>query len=218
MVGSIDRPRAYFFGRIPMRWSSFQDSGAYGESHRTGLVYSAGTTGGVRIGLGGSERHMLGARQPTRLFPQPLQHRTCSGPWRGGCLKSILTERRYIQAPLDVRTALLVVERAVQEMQGPECLEFVARKLLWHESNLPVVIPVFSLAHPCMWLSATNTVMVVGEQHKNQTIRIHQSADHHDQAATQASTPPSKYACHDVAPLSPEEVLWGVWRPLGSVI
>src|SRR5712692_3005987 len=58
-VGTIDEPKTYFKGTLPMQW---------GRILRSGVVYFGGTTPRATIALGGSRQHVLGG-----IFQLPEQ-------------------------------------------------------------------------------------------------------------------------------------------------
>lgn len=57
-IGTIDKPRDYFEGRIPMKWGLYQDHGR--PEAEPPLVYFGGRTEQTIVGLGGSSRHTVG--------------------------------------------------------------------------------------------------------------------------------------------------------------
>jgi uncharacterized protein DUF7019/TIR domain-containing protein len=57
-VGTIDEPKEYFAGAMPMRWGPCLFTGV--EKLVSGLVYFGGITETTVVGLGGSTRHVIG--------------------------------------------------------------------------------------------------------------------------------------------------------------
>ncbi len=58
LVGTIDAPKEYFKGNVPMRWGSIRDWGR--PATESPLTYFGGQTAATMFGLGGSTRHVIG--------------------------------------------------------------------------------------------------------------------------------------------------------------
>ncbi|MGE5113062.1 MAG: DUF7019 family protein [Acidobacteriaceae bacterium] len=59
-IGTVDEPKEYFRGRMPMRWGIYEDHGRPEEEPP--LVYFGGFSGKTILGLGGSTRHVIGMK------------------------------------------------------------------------------------------------------------------------------------------------------------
>lgn len=61
LVGTLEEPKDYFKGFMPMRWGFYNDYGVRGEGEAP-LVYFGGFDGRQKllVGLGGSSRHVVG--------------------------------------------------------------------------------------------------------------------------------------------------------------
>lgn len=58
-IGTIDEPKEYFAGSMPMRWGPCMFGATIGLDF-SGLVYFGGVSGTTVIGLGGSGKHVIG--------------------------------------------------------------------------------------------------------------------------------------------------------------
>jgi hypothetical protein len=58
LVGTIDTPKEYIKGSLPMKWGMLQDWGR--PTEEPPLVYFGGRTQNTVFGLGGSSRHVIG--------------------------------------------------------------------------------------------------------------------------------------------------------------
>jgi hypothetical protein len=58
LIGTVDEPKEYFRGSIPMRWGLFEDQGR--PANEGPLVYFGGYGQKTILGLGGSSKHLLG--------------------------------------------------------------------------------------------------------------------------------------------------------------
>jgi hypothetical protein len=111
-VGTIDQPREYFKGSLPMRWSRISE----------GLVYFVGETAETILGLGGSVRHVIGD-----LGGESRQ-------WAGNSsLPSILEvlKRKFGSSPEEDLEALNVIATSLFNFGGPQQhLEFLSKRLI----------------------------------------------------------------------------------------
>ena len=142
-VGPVEEPRAYVHGRMAMRW----DVLTAGDD--SSLVFFGGRDVGTVVGLGGSVRHVVGAR------PDAQGHGQLSPSVLPGMLRGLRTDAHGIDAFEDgegetdadaAEFALWAVLRAVDALRGPvQNVEFVAKRLLHgpvrqSEDAVPVVL------------------------------------------------------------------------------
>jgi hypothetical protein len=133
-VGTVDEPKGYFAGVLPMWWGPY----GYSQRENDGVVFFGGETAQTILGLGGSMHHVIGN------MAGPVIHSSSATP----ALISALVDE--LQLPLSVQNTgegplspeerrgefweqnvLTAVEFAAQRHQGPpEQLEFVAKVLL----------------------------------------------------------------------------------------
>ena len=150
-IGTIDSPKEYFMGNLPMRWGPFP---TYEE--KPSVVYFVGHTNSTILGLGGSLKHVIGYQGDLSFSPISASNFT---PYLLSVLEGELdlteTEKesedwRMAQAisypPYEDRNemALSVVADSLKELRGPEQqLEFLARKLIVDERvvlGTPIVV------------------------------------------------------------------------------
>lgn len=141
-IGTVDDPKAYFRGELPMRWGSYGSS----ISETSPLVYFAGSTPLTEVGLGGSRHHVLGSRgrdrevgfdsasatpAMTRILTRGLAEDTAVKPEETFSVAG----RPYTAAtllPIAIHNAILQMDR----LGGPaQTLEFVARRLFLADSE-----------------------------------------------------------------------------------
>lgn len=134
-VGTVDSPKEYFKGVLPMRWGPYGDMMVNENEH---LVYFVGMTNSETIlGLGGSMHHIIGEE---RGESRPHSHSATFA------IISKLSKELDIQ--VDDRTelktmhfndselSLRAVMLATTQMDGPiQNFEFLAKKLLEGETE-----------------------------------------------------------------------------------
>jgi hypothetical protein len=125
-VGTVDEPKSYFKGTLPMKW------GPYGENNE--IVYFAGSTSNTVFGLGGSMDHVIGSKGESSA-----QYWAASTtPYLISTLKN---ELNLLEPDLELRSlmgyesprppAMRAVYQVTTKMEGPvEQLQFLAKKLL----------------------------------------------------------------------------------------
>lgn len=124
-IGTIDEPKAYFRGRLPMRWGPYANDG---------LLYFGAETENTVVGLGGSDKNVIGNTGASHA------HSHSATPTLVRALKKELGidegTREY-----DNCLALTAVELATTQMRGTQqTINFVARKLIWsHDSGIHYV-------------------------------------------------------------------------------
>jgi hypothetical protein len=133
-VGTIDNPKEYFKGNLPMRWGPFPPN-----EMPASVVYFAGQTDSTVLGLGGSLKHVIGSQgdwsqsTPNSFTPYLLsvlekeldltEMEKYGENWRIAEIFSNAKNRD--------EEALSVVSNTSWMLKGPEQqLEFLARKLL----------------------------------------------------------------------------------------
>ncbi|ROO52209.1 hypothetical protein EDC02_7119 [Micromonospora sp. Llam0] len=137
-LGSVDEPGQFFGGLLPMQWGPFPGS------EPSSLVFFGGQTDHAVVGLGGSDRHVLGAlpasdgpAMPSSLMPTILDHLSTS---------SDVEDELVVEAAGDIhdvldrsdRAALVTVHQAVRRLRGvAQNVEFVAKRLLHGPSPFP---------------------------------------------------------------------------------
>ncbi|MFF7144808.1 DUF7019 family protein [Streptomyces nodosus] len=129
-LGSVDEPGQFFWGLLPMRWGPFP-----GQVEPS-PVFFGGRTDRTVVGLGGSSRHLLGSAPGGgamfSLMPPLL---------RGLGTESDLEDEILVDTvngDQEDRSALAVVQRAVERLKGPaQNVEFVAKRLLDGDSPYP---------------------------------------------------------------------------------
>lgn len=132
-VGSVDYPQQYFRGTLPMRWGQATPR----------MVYFGGETARTVFGLGGSMRHVLGAREangatsPDASVPDSkIETGYYYGPGSGA--PEIVSALDQLVAAVDEKSPLSKMgstERAIvittQKMSGHKyALEFLAKRLI----------------------------------------------------------------------------------------
>lgn len=131
-IGTVDEPKEYFAGTMPMRWGPY---GFYLEE--SPLVYFGGETEQTIVGLGGSANHVIG--DSGSAYP----HSHSVTPNLIARLTKELGESISMgdltgsaTAPRDV--SLRAVHLATTQMHGPsQELEFVAKRLMYGPSPYP---------------------------------------------------------------------------------
>ena len=131
-IGTVDSPRQYFKGILPMRWSS------YGRDEKSQLVYFGGNTdAGTVLGLGGSMDHVLGKEKvssPANSHSLPFAianklSMELNIPLTPGDKYEIEGWSRAFA--LNDESYLEAASLATDQMEGPlQNLEFLAQKLL----------------------------------------------------------------------------------------
>jgi hypothetical protein len=118
-VGTVDEPKAYFTGLLPMRW------GEYGVD--SGLVYFGGKTAHTVLGLGGSMTHVIGNRKG-----ESDTHGGSIGADIGAVLsKDLNLPNSFDDSQFDrIDDILYTTHFATKRMKGPiQTLEFLAKRL-----------------------------------------------------------------------------------------
>lgn len=144
-VGSLDNPKAFFKGTMPMYWGPFghrddiraatqnlirNEDNAYGQQ----IIFFAGKHGYRTVGLGGSMKHVIGSTDNTqRLIPGSMTYTLLallSNQAQGKSLKE-----NQSNLPL---TALFTTTLAIEEMKEQgfpvQRIEFLARTLVKEKS------------------------------------------------------------------------------------
>ncbi len=119
-VGSIDEPRAYFGGTLPMGWGQFGS-----ESNR--IIFFGGSTDRTRVGLGGSVKHVIEGHELSDVH-------IGSNSWMD--LASVLREElddplQFQDLPIEPDLALAAVSIGVHEVTrvgADQPVQFLARK------------------------------------------------------------------------------------------
>ncbi len=103
-VGTVEAPRTYFKGALPMRWGPISAPSSPSE---TKWVFLAGSTGQTTLGLAGSRGHLIGNNEGAAGFPD-----------RGsmyGNTAAIVNDLR----------PLLASHLTSQPLQAPDSIEFL---------------------------------------------------------------------------------------------
>jgi uncharacterized protein DUF7019 len=126
-VGTIDEPRSYFRGTMPMKWGMFNDAGR--PDGEAPLVYFGGQSRKTIFGLGGSTRHVLGFEGASSTGS-----RSATPSLVAHLLQSLdidPTGWRAFGPDRDTREVCEAVAIATYKLKGPvQNLEFVARTLV----------------------------------------------------------------------------------------
>jgi hypothetical protein len=127
-VGTIDNPKSYFRGKLPMSWAIL---GAYPElgldAHLEGVVYFGGKTQQTILGLGGSAKHVIG-------IPQNQANVTASSSSSTRLLVTLSRELKQkgvideLDKPMQSHL-VAATTREVCEAQPAEHVEFLAKRL-----------------------------------------------------------------------------------------
>jgi hypothetical protein len=123
-VGTVDEPKAYFKGSLPMRWGRFGSD--------SGLVYFGGRTAAQTVlGLGGSMAHVI-VKQTGGYHPSgesiPLEIKVAL--WRELNLPDP-TEVDPVWDTIPEGLILDATDRATRMMEGPlQTFEFSAKRLV----------------------------------------------------------------------------------------
>ncbi len=131
-IGTVDSPKQYFKGILPMRW------GSYGWDEKSQLVYFGGfTDAGTVLGLGGSMDHVLEKEKlSSHANPNSLPFAIANKlsvelniPLIPGDKYEIEGQRRAFA--LNDESYLEAALLATDQMEGPlQNLEFLAEKLI----------------------------------------------------------------------------------------
>jgi hypothetical protein len=127
-VGTIDNPKSYFRGKLPLSWAIL---GAYPElgldAHLEGVVYFGGKTQHTVLGLGGSAKHVIG-------IPENQSKVTMSSSSSTRLLVTLSRELKQkgiideLEKPLQSHI-VAATTRDVCEAQPAEPVEFLAKTL-----------------------------------------------------------------------------------------
>jgi hypothetical protein len=129
-VGTIDQPKTYFKGSLPMRWGPL-----WRDGHEEGknLIYFGAETAETIVGLGGSEYHIIG-NQKGESSPRTFMSLPPFMEWalRKELDMSLITQRHnddFNERNLEANIFSCVVG-ATRSMKGaPQHLEFLAKRL-----------------------------------------------------------------------------------------
>jgi Family of unknown function (DUF7019) len=126
-IGTIDEPKEYFAGDIPMRWGPCVFP-FVPDLTPSPLVYFGGATETTIVGLGGSAKHVIGEVGSATAGAH-------------SCLPSFIFRLRFELGetlPLDLKfmdddqSTLMAVHQATMHARGPsQKLEFVAKRLAY---------------------------------------------------------------------------------------
>ena len=125
-IGTVDEPKEYFSGAMPMRWGPCAFPFAP-ELTPSPLVYFGGSTEKTIVGLGGSAKHVIGEVGPAAARPHSAL------PYFILRLRQELGESLPIPlANSHEELSLIAVLVATRGMKGPsQELEFVAKRLAY---------------------------------------------------------------------------------------
>ena len=137
LVGTIDEPKEYVRGILPMRWGLFRDWGR--PTEEPPLVYFGGRTETTVFGFGGSSRHVIGnvgasATGSRSVTPSLIAHLLdgLDMPRQGWCVDG------YV---IDDYDAYSAIELATDHLKGPEQnLEFCAKTLLQGAIGMKILL------------------------------------------------------------------------------
>jgi hypothetical protein len=140
-VGTIDQPKTYFKGSLPMRWGPLWPGG---HEEAKNLIYFGAETAETIVGLGGSEHHVIG-NQKGESSPNSGKSLL---PFMELALRkeldmSLITQRHHDDFNDRNRQEEIIfagVVGATRSMKGaPQHLEFLAKRLLEgsHEAYKP---------------------------------------------------------------------------------
>jgi hypothetical protein len=142
-VGTVDSPKEYFEGVLPMQWGPF----AYPRGENSDLIYFGDTTtSGTILGLGGSMHHRVGEQRGESTI-----HSVSSAPAILAFLsKELDVPSRWRQYSADLEDTLYNVMVATRGSFGPtQNLEFVAKRLLegshfpWYDGHIVLGTPIY---------------------------------------------------------------------------
>jgi hypothetical protein len=135
LVGTVDRPKAYFGGQHVLRWGLY-GGGLYGDDVDK-FVYFGAEVENTIIGLGGSRRHVVGQVGASNPHSHSATPALCTilaqelGMELSESTESWLQGMQPRRGRDLNRLALRAVALASSQMDGPiQRIEFVARKLL----------------------------------------------------------------------------------------
>jgi hypothetical protein len=133
LAGTVDEPKAYFRGALPMAWGPYGGSYAISPGGRSPVVFFGGWTEKTQVGLGGSTHHLVGGSGGGNADSMSLT------PYLLGALvPEVGTEarprgREGVERS-DPGTILAAVSQAINSAsrEFPRSdLEFLARRLLY---------------------------------------------------------------------------------------
>ena len=133
-IGTVDEPKEYFGGTMPMRWGPYADLSMPEDSP---LVYFGGATGQTIVGLGGSAKHVMGdsgSASPHSHSAMPYLIARLTKELGESISAADLTGSST--GPRDM--SLVATYLATTQMHGPsQELEFVAKRLAYGPSPYP---------------------------------------------------------------------------------
>jgi uncharacterized protein DUF7019 len=137
-VGTVDRPKGFFAGQMDLRWGVWgEDSGGPGHS----MVYFTGRTKRTTLGLGGSERHLIGDPPGPPMLDRP------SGKSNLLRILDALTTDPDFAAERSERMGaqetwvVSAIMNSVNKLPGPaQRLEFLARTLFRADGEHSVLL------------------------------------------------------------------------------
>lgn len=138
-LGTVDDPREYFQGRLPMRWGPFPGDGS------STLVLFGGETPRTLVGLGGSGRHLIGSLSnsaggvgvSSSSMPSILDTLDAASEAEDVAIVAAAGVGRDARVRED-RAGLVTVHRGVRRLPGPpQEIEFIAKRLLHGPSPFP---------------------------------------------------------------------------------
>jgi|HubBroStandDraft_5_1064220.scaffolds.fasta_scaffold06411_7 hypothetical protein len=133
-VGTVDEPKSYFKGTLPMKWGMYRDFGR--PEGEPPLVYFGGKTRKTIFGLGGSTRHVLGFEGATATSSRS------STPYLvAHLLEGIgISSEGWDAFNAEYRDAFEAVLWATHNLHGPDqTLEFFAKTLLKGHAQEPII-------------------------------------------------------------------------------
>ena len=141
-IGTVDSPRQYFKGILPMRW------GPYGRDEKSQLVYFGGITdAGTVLGLGGSMNHVLEKeRGSSHAHSHSLSFAIANKLSEELDIPVTPKDKYEIEGvsrtfALNDESYLEAVSLATDQMEGPlQNLEFLAQKLIAGGDDRKVVL------------------------------------------------------------------------------
>jgi hypothetical protein len=126
-LGTVDNPKAYFRGELPMRWGPY----GMGYGKEEPIVYFGGITNKTIVGLGGSNQHVIGNPGSSLAFSDSLAPMLISVLTKELGLAS--KEGKYEFENQDF-LALEAVAGGTHSMRGPkQKIQFIAKKLIFSQ-------------------------------------------------------------------------------------
>lgn len=131
-IGTVDNPRTYFRGILPMRWGPF-NLAEFSRNHPTGIVYFYGQANKKIVWLGGSMRYVVGRKgissleyeRHTTIDVVPLLLESIKNQEKESVENPSITIEEYEYSALE---AVMLARRQVEgQLQR---LEFLATKLI----------------------------------------------------------------------------------------